>query len=325
MRKGSNFLLLSLLAALAVAVAPARANAALQCYPLIPAEMLTTVNSAEGFSGQVFQFKTTATVSSNGFEFPSGTLGYGVVLNAIPASNRARNGIIVLEPRFLLVNGQEVQIAGDPADASVLTHDPSVFQMGLRAIPYRRRHRRHRGRQRYQHHRRSRLRLPHRADRKSAGARPLRAARRKVTLNKRAESAATCAPGTHRTARRTAIAAAVLQRQSARRSSERKTVPTSTPIQERKAKPHPSAPISSPKIARMADDAVQPVGLQLMSGLNRDQPAKAIAENKDRQKPQRSADRDQNDAEPARRFAIDGPEIVVGRTTPEDRRRRARR
>jgi hypothetical protein len=135
-RKNFNFLLLSLIVAVAVAAAPARGNAALQCYPLIPAEMLTTVNSAEGFSGQVFRFKTTATVSSNGFEFPTGTLGYGVVLNAIPASNRARNGIIVLEPRFLLVNGQEVQIAGDPADASILTHDPSVFQMGLRAIPY---------------------------------------------------------------------------------------------------------------------------------------------------------------------------------------------
>ncbi len=136
MRKGFNLVLLSLVAALGVAAAPARAGATLQCYPLIPAEMLTTVNSAEGFSGQVFQFKTTATVSSDGFEFPAGTLGYGVVLNAIPASNRARNGIVVLEPRFLLVNGQEVQVAGDPADASVLTHDPSVFQMGLRAIPY---------------------------------------------------------------------------------------------------------------------------------------------------------------------------------------------
>ena len=55
MRKGFNFLLLSLIVAVAVAAAPARANAALQCYPLIPAEMLTTVNSAEGFSGQVFQ------------------------------------------------------------------------------------------------------------------------------------------------------------------------------------------------------------------------------------------------------------------------------
>jgi hypothetical protein len=136
MSQGSKFLLLSLAFALAVAAAPVRSNAALQCYPLIPAQMLTTVNSAEGFSGQVFQFKTTEKVSSNGFEFPSGSVGYGVVLNAIPASNRDRNGIIVLEPRFLLVDGQEVQVAGDPADASVLTHGPSAVALGLRAIPY---------------------------------------------------------------------------------------------------------------------------------------------------------------------------------------------
>ena len=132
----NGFRLLMLALALALAAAPARAGATLQCYPLIPAEMVTTVNSARGFSGQVFQFKTTQTVSSNGSTFPAGAQGYGVVLNAIPASNRSRNGIIVLEPRFLIVDGQQVQVAGDPADASVLTHDPSALALGLRAIPY---------------------------------------------------------------------------------------------------------------------------------------------------------------------------------------------
>ena len=109
---------------------------ALTCYTLIPAEMMSTVNSRQGFSGQVFQFKTSQTVESDGFTVPAGTLGYGVVLNAIPASNRARNGIIILEPRFLIVDGQQVQVAGDPADASILTHDPSVAALGARAIPF---------------------------------------------------------------------------------------------------------------------------------------------------------------------------------------------
>lgn len=118
---------------LAAVAAPARA---LECYPLIPAQMLSSVNSAVGFSGQVFQFKTSATVSSNGSVFPAGTPGYGVVLTAIPASNRSRNGIIVLEPRFLVLNGQQVQIAGDPADASILTHDPSAIALGARALPF---------------------------------------------------------------------------------------------------------------------------------------------------------------------------------------------
>lgn len=109
---------------------------ALTCYTLIPAEMLSTIDSQRGFSGQVFQFKTSQTVTSDGFTFPAGTLGYGVVLNAIPASNRARNGIIILEPRFLIVNGQQVQVAGDPADGSILTHDPSVAALGAKVIPF---------------------------------------------------------------------------------------------------------------------------------------------------------------------------------------------
>jgi hypothetical protein len=49
-----------------------------------------------------------ADASSNGPKLPAGTLGYGVVLSAIPASNRARNGIVVLEARFLVLDGQQV-------------------------------------------------------------------------------------------------------------------------------------------------------------------------------------------------------------------------
>ncbi|MGC1381059.1 MAG: hypothetical protein WA814_08560 [Candidatus Baltobacteraceae bacterium] len=120
--------------ALASAGASARAES-LSCYPLIPATMLSTVASAGGFSGQVFSFKTTETTSSNGLTVPAGSMGYGVVLSAIPASNRARNGIVVLEPRFLIVDGQQVQIAGDPRDASILSHDPSIVGVGAGAIP----------------------------------------------------------------------------------------------------------------------------------------------------------------------------------------------
>ena len=47
----------------------------------------------------------------------------------------ARNGVIVLEPRFLLAGNQEVQIAGDPRDASILTHGASVVTQGAGAVP----------------------------------------------------------------------------------------------------------------------------------------------------------------------------------------------
>jgi len=122
--------------ALGMAAGPAPSDAALSCYALIPVQMMSTVSSAAGFSGQVFRFQTTETVSSNGTTYPAGTVGYGAVLNAIPASNRARNGIIILEPRFLLVNGQEVQVAGAPIDASILTHDPSALALGARVLPF---------------------------------------------------------------------------------------------------------------------------------------------------------------------------------------------
>ncbi len=103
MTKTSCSMMIVLMLALTGRAVPS--DAALTCYPLIPAQMVTTVDSARGFSGQVFQFKTTETVSSNGLNVPAASIGYGVVLNAIPASNRARNGIVVLEPRFLLVGG----------------------------------------------------------------------------------------------------------------------------------------------------------------------------------------------------------------------------
>ena len=128
--------LLFAIALVAATAAPLQARSSeLICYSLIPATMVTTVSSAAGYSGQVFQFKTTANVSSNGFDFPAGSLGYGVVLSAIPASNRERNGIVVLEPRFLTVNGQEVQVTGDPTDASILTHGASLIGVGAGAIP----------------------------------------------------------------------------------------------------------------------------------------------------------------------------------------------
>jgi hypothetical protein len=122
------------LLALAASAAPAGA-ATLVCYDEIPATMITTVTSTSGYSGQVFRFKTIAATTFDGTAIPSGTVGYGIVLTAIPASNRARNGIVVLEPRFLLLSGREFQVAGDPRDASILSHGPSYLTEGASAVP----------------------------------------------------------------------------------------------------------------------------------------------------------------------------------------------
>jgi hypothetical protein len=129
----SSFLVLLVLAA--AGALPVRAATTLTCYTEIPATMLTTVTSASGYSGQVFKFKTTSAIASNGTQISAGTIGYGIVLSAVPASNRARNGVIVLEPRFLWVNNHELQVAGDPRDASILTHGASVVTQGAGAVP----------------------------------------------------------------------------------------------------------------------------------------------------------------------------------------------
>lgn len=133
--KSRSYRVIALSTLVLVAINNGSAAAGLSCYARIPATMLTTVKSAGGFSGQVFRFKTTASVTSNGILVPSGTLGYGIVLSAIPASNRARNGIVVLEARYLILGGQRVQVTGDPVDASILTHGASLIGLGAGAIP----------------------------------------------------------------------------------------------------------------------------------------------------------------------------------------------
>ena len=119
--------------ALAAIGGPARAG--LTCYPQLPATMIDTVTSQSGYSGQVFRFRITAATASNGVTFPAGAIGYGIVLQAIPASNRARNGIVVLEPRYVLVGGEKIEVTGNPSDAEILSHQPSVLSRGAGAIP----------------------------------------------------------------------------------------------------------------------------------------------------------------------------------------------
>jgi hypothetical protein len=122
---------------LLLAASAAPAGATLTCYPQIPVTMVTTVTSQSGYSGQVFRFRVTTATTSNGTLFPANAVGYGVVLSAVPASNRARNGFVVLEPRFVIVGGQQVQVAGNPHDASVLMHgvDPLSDAAGVIPVP----------------------------------------------------------------------------------------------------------------------------------------------------------------------------------------------
>lgn len=130
-----NRTLAALVFALVATAGTARAGTVLQCYTEIPSTMISTVTSQSGYSGQVFRFRTTASVTTNGASVPAGTLGWGIVLSAVPASNHARNGIVVLEPRFLMLQGSQFAVAGDPRDASILTHGVNPVAAGSGAVP----------------------------------------------------------------------------------------------------------------------------------------------------------------------------------------------
>src|SRR5262245_40963121 len=67
-----------------------------------------------------------------------------------------------------------------------------------------------------------------------------------------------------------------------------------------------------PEIARMADHAVDPVGDETMLGLDRHQAAETVAEHENGPEPQRSAQSEKGDADPAYGLAIDGPEVDPG-------------
>ena len=61
----------------------------------------------------------------------------------------------------------------------------------------------------------------------------------------------------------------------------------------------------------MADDAIDAARDQLVSRLDRDQTAEAMAEHKDRPEPQRSAGREEEDTEPANGVAVDRRELLA--------------
>src|SRR5215831_10582215 len=58
----------------------------------------------------------------------------------------------------------------------------------------------------------------------------------------------------------------------------------------------------------MADDAIDSLGNQRVARLDRDEPAEAIAQNKDRHYPQHAAGGKDHNAEPPHGIAIDRPE-----------------
>jgi hypothetical protein len=88
------------------------------CNAAVTAEMVDSVNSATAFPGMRFRFKVTEDARIEGFLVPAGTIGYGYVRAVSAASNRQRNGSLILEMREIIDGSHRIQVMADPRDTS---------------------------------------------------------------------------------------------------------------------------------------------------------------------------------------------------------------
>jgi hypothetical protein len=88
-------------------LAPAPARAAKICAWAIPAEMVSNVYSGTARAGTPFRFRVTADAASDdGTKIPAGTIGYGVVRAASSAGRHNHDGMLSLEPRYVIVKAK---------------------------------------------------------------------------------------------------------------------------------------------------------------------------------------------------------------------------
>lgn len=119
---------------------PAHAMTLDRC-TVVAAEMMESVDSSDARPGDFFRFQTVNAVTDGvAIAIPARTLGYGVVTVASPAGRDARPGVLVLEPRYLVLpDGRHLgvvlnhNVTGEPLDRSGATDSIPGY---LGAIPF---------------------------------------------------------------------------------------------------------------------------------------------------------------------------------------------
>lgn len=85
-------------------LAPVPARAEKVCAWQIPSEMVDKVDSSTARTGAPFRFRVSeATALDDGTPVPAGTLGYGVIRAASSAGRHNHDGMLSLEPRYLVI------------------------------------------------------------------------------------------------------------------------------------------------------------------------------------------------------------------------------
>lgn len=119
--------------------APVRATKV--CAYAIPAEMLDKVASASARAGDAFRFRTAEVMTlEDGAVIPAGTLGYGIVREASAAGRHDHNGVIALEPRYLIVekpdgNAARIDVAMNPTLPLAYSPETTLIEKGISHIP----------------------------------------------------------------------------------------------------------------------------------------------------------------------------------------------
>jgi hypothetical protein len=133
--------LVSVLAAGLLMPVPARANRV--CAFAIPVEMADKVYSGDARAGGIFRFRVTAPMRlDDGTALPAETMGYGVVRGASAAGRHNHDGMLALEPRYLVVPGQRkgapervVPVTMNPTLPVAWTPSEPLLQKGMSHIP----------------------------------------------------------------------------------------------------------------------------------------------------------------------------------------------
>ena len=120
---------------------PDRVGATKICAFAVPAAMVDKVFSGTARAGQPFRFKVSQdAVLDDGTPVPEGTIGYGIISEASAASRGNKDGLIALEPRYLVVpkpkgGYMRVQVTMNPTLPVVWSPNEPLLRAAANALP----------------------------------------------------------------------------------------------------------------------------------------------------------------------------------------------
>jgi hypothetical protein len=97
--------------------------------------MVDKVDSATAYPGMTFRFKITVAARIDGVVVPQNTIGYGVVREVRAASNRNRNGSLILEMRDVYAGNRRLAVTADPRETSLWAPATTLEQRAEGYLP----------------------------------------------------------------------------------------------------------------------------------------------------------------------------------------------